>query len=141
MAIPWLTVLKIVPWNDVIRNAPQLADTARKLWDASRSGKAGKASPGRASGAAEIPATAGEPATLAAQNAALRARLEISEFELQELQQRVLASSALLNQLAEQNTSLIARVELNRRRTVWLAIASIISLLCAVTAIVLARGP
>ena len=47
MAIPWLAVLKIVPWNDVIRNAPQLAETARKLWDASKSGKSGKAPPAR----------------------------------------------------------------------------------------------
>jgi hypothetical protein len=140
MAIPWLTVLKLVPWKDVIRNAPQLAETARRLWDASRAGKTGKLSPGRAPGATEIPATASESATLAAENAALRARLEANELELQDLQQRVLASSALLNQLAEQNTSLIARVELNRRRTVWLAIATAISLLCAVTALMLARG-
>jgi hypothetical protein len=125
MAIPWLTVLKIVPWNDVIRNAPQLAEAARKLWDASRAGKTGQPVPAPPAGGTVDAATADEPGTLAAQNAALRARLETSEFELQELQQRVLASSALLNQLAEQNTSLIARVELNRRRTVWLASATV----------------
>jgi hypothetical protein len=140
MAIPWLTVLKIVPWNDVIRNAPQLAETARKLWDASKSGKSGKAAPARTPSATETPATEGEPATLSAQNAALRARLEASEVELQELQQRVLASSALLNQLAEQNTSLIARVELNRRRTVWLAAATVLSLTAALIAIWMARS-
>lgn len=44
MAIPWMTVLKLVPWNDVIRNAPQIADAARKLWDNCR--KSG-ACPGR----------------------------------------------------------------------------------------------
>jgi hypothetical protein len=140
MAIPWLTVLKIVPWNDVIRNAPQLAEAARKLWDASKSGKSGKAAPGRASGTAAVPVTAEEPGTLSAQNAALRARLDASEYELQELQQRVLASSALLNQLAEQNTSLIARVELNRRRTVWLAAATALSLAAAIVAIWSAYG-
>jgi hypothetical protein len=135
MAIPWLTVLKLVPWNDVIRNAPQLAETARKLWDASKSGNTGQTPPARSPSATDPPATAGEPGTLAAQNAALRARLETSEFELQELQQRVLASSALLNQLAEQNTSLIARVESNRRRTVWLSIATAVSLLIALSAL------
>jgi hypothetical protein len=135
MAIPWLTVLKIVPWNDVIRNAPQLAEAARKLWDASRAGKTGQPVPAPPAGGTVDAATADEPGTLAAQNAALRARLETSEFELQELQQRVLASSALLNQLAEQNTSLIARVELNRRRTVWLASATVVSLLVALSAL------
>jgi hypothetical protein len=140
MAIPWLTVLKIVPWNDVIRKAPQLAEAARKLWDASKSGKPSPAAPPRAGGGTVMPAGADEPAALSAQNAALRARLETSEFELQELQQRVLASSALLNQLAEQNTSLIARVELNRRRTVWLAVATVISLLCAIAALWMSRG-
>jgi hypothetical protein len=140
MAIPWLTVLKIVPWNDVIRNAPQLAEAARKLWDASRAGKTGQAAPARPAGVTVTAATTDDPGTLAAQNAALRARLETSEFELQELQQRVLASSALLNQLAEQNTSLIARVELNRRRTVWLASVTVISLLCAIAALWMSRG-
>lgn len=140
MAIPWLTVLKIVPWNDVIRNAPQLAQAARKLWDASRSGSATNlpAPVSRAAVPNAVPAD--ESASLSAQNAALRARLEHNEAALQELQQRVLTSSALINQLAEQNTSLIARVELNRRRTVWLAAATLVSLLVAVVAIWTAYG-
>ena len=33
MAIPWLTLLKVVPWSDVIANAPKVADGARKLWN------------------------------------------------------------------------------------------------------------
>lgn len=141
MAIPWMTVLKLVPWNDVIRNAPQIAETARKLWDASKSGKPGQAAPPRAAGSTVTPAGADEPAALSAQNAALRARLEASELELQELQQRVLASSALLNQLAEQNTSLIARVEMNRRRDVWLLIATAVSLLVSLVALGVALLP
>lgn len=72
---------------------------------------------------------------MAADNAALRARLEQGEVQLRELQQQVLASSALINQLAEQNTSLIARVELNRRRSLWLSVATVVSMLIAVTAL------
>ena len=32
MAIGWLTVLKSVPWAEVISNAPKVADGAKKLW-------------------------------------------------------------------------------------------------------------
>ncbi|MEZ5458255.1 MAG: hypothetical protein R3E65_02645 [Steroidobacteraceae bacterium] len=59
-------------------------------------------------------------------------------MELQDLQQRVLASSALLNQLAEQNTSLIARVELNRRRDLWLLIGTAVSMLVSLAALAVA---
>ena len=31
MAIAWLTVLKMVPWGEVINNAPKVADGAKKL--------------------------------------------------------------------------------------------------------------
>lgn len=141
MAIPWMAVLKLVPWNDVIRNAPQLADAARKLWDASKAGKTGAAASTRPASVPDAPGTADEPATLGAQNAALRARLEASEMELQDLQQRVLASSALLNQLAEQNTSLIARVELNRRRDLWLLIGTAVSMLVSLAALAVALWP
>jgi hypothetical protein len=135
MAIPWMTVLKLVPWNDVIRNAPQIADAARKLWDNSRTGAtpAGAARQERAP--TGLPADGGHAATVAAENAALRIRLEQGELQLRELQQRVLASSALINQLAEQNTSLIARVELNRRRSLLLSVATVVSMLIAVTAL------
>jgi hypothetical protein len=135
MAIPWMTVLKLVPWNDVIRNAPQIADAARKLWDNSRTGAtpAGAASQARAP--AGLPTDTGHAAAVAADNAALRVRLEQGEVQLRELQQQVLASSALINQLAEQNTSLIARVELNRRRSLWLSVATVVSMLIAVTAL------
>lgn len=33
MAIGWLTVLKLVPWGEVVKNAPAVADGAKKLWD------------------------------------------------------------------------------------------------------------
>jgi hypothetical protein len=138
MAIPWLTVLKLVPWNDVIRNAPQIADAARKLWDKSRTGATPAGAAGQERAPAGLPTEAGHAATVAAESAALRARLEQVELQLRDLQQRVLASSALINQLAEQNTSLIARVEFNRRRSLWLSVATVVSMLIAVTALAVA---
>ena len=32
MAIGWLSVLKSVPWEEVISNAPKVAEGAKKLW-------------------------------------------------------------------------------------------------------------
>ena len=32
MAIGWLSVLQMVPWGDVISNAPKVAEGAKKLW-------------------------------------------------------------------------------------------------------------
>jgi hypothetical protein len=34
MAIPWLSVIKLVPWGEVISNAPKVAEGAKKLWSA-----------------------------------------------------------------------------------------------------------
>lgn len=33
MAISWLTALKLIPWRDVVENAPTVLRTARRLWD------------------------------------------------------------------------------------------------------------
>jgi hypothetical protein len=33
MAISWLTALKLIPWRDVVENAPTVLRTARKLWN------------------------------------------------------------------------------------------------------------
>ena len=33
MAAGWVTVLQMVPWGEVIKNAPKVADGAVKLWN------------------------------------------------------------------------------------------------------------
>ena len=35
MGLSWITVLKAVPWTEVVRNAPAVAEGARKLWELS----------------------------------------------------------------------------------------------------------
>ena len=105
MAIGWLTVLSGVPWTDVIRNAPKVADGARKLWK-------------RASGAAE----ATEPVTAPAQTAqeqslaALQARMAAMETAVLDLQSQLVESSALIKQLADLNEQLILRVQVQGQR-------------------------
>ncbi len=132
MPIPWLTVLKSVPWIEVIRNAPQVAEAARRLWLTIRSEP-------RADASALTPAMR-PPSPTASEHAVLRARVDALTGEVKALHEQVVASSELIKQLAEQQAGLVARVELNRRRTIVLAVTTVIGFAAAVTAIWLSRA-
>jgi hypothetical protein len=108
MAIGWLSVLKLVPWGDVIENAPKVANGAKKLWN--NVGKKPAAPPEPLMPASGMPDDAPDPV------AALQAEVVQLQGAVADLQQQMLQSSALIGSLAEQNTQLIARVEVNRKR-------------------------
>ena len=122
MAIGLLTVLKLVPWSDVIQNAPLVADGAKKLW-----GAVGKKTPVPAAAASADSVLTPELQT----GAALQARLAAMEEATNELQQQMLASSELIKALAEQNTQLIQRAEVNRLRLLALAGVTAIAIITA----------
>ena len=106
MAIPWLSVLKMVPWSEVISNAPKVAEGAKKLWTAVS----------RKSRTTESTAESTQPAlSPEAQSIAML------QAQLADLQHQMLASSELIKALADQNTQLIRRIEDNRIRSLWLA--------------------
>lgn len=107
MPISWLTVLQAVPWSDVIRNAPTVAEGASKLWDTV--GRKVSSKPAPASSTAQPPASP------------LEARVTTLEATVADLHVQMIASSQLIKELAEQNTQLIRRAEINRVRTLWLA--------------------
>ncbi len=117
MAIGWLTILKSVPWAEVISNAPKVAEGARKLWNAV--GK--KRAADEAADADAPPAASHEPLTLEA----LEARVAALEAEVSALHGQMLASSELIKELAEQNAQLVKRIEANRKRTFWLGAATL----------------
>jgi len=122
MAIGWLTVLKLVPWGDVIENAPKVAQGAKKLWHTV--GK--KPAPGVAD---TFTPTAPGQGALGGQDAVV-AVLQRQVAELQvtaaELHQQMLESSALTQSLAEQNTQLIQRVEVNRKRVLVIGVLAVV---------------
>lgn len=123
MAIGWMTVLKLVPWGDVIKNAPVIADGAKKLWDSvGRKPAAADAAPEPAPPpGADLQVTDAVPgAQVAAQMVALKRRLGEAEQAVAQLNEQMQASSELIKALAEQNTELVRRVEINRVRTWWL---------------------
>jgi hypothetical protein len=121
MGIGWLAVLQLVPWTDVVRNAPKVAEGAKKLWSAiARKGPA----PGATAPSARTP----EAQSIGGHEA----RLKVLEAMTAELHEQLLASSELIKALAEQNTQLVARIEANRVRVLWLFVAVAISGLVAV---------
>lgn len=122
MAIGWLTVLKMVPWGEVIGKAPAVAEGAKKLWKS-----VARKSPPSAPADADA-ADAGAPAALSpqAQITALERRVATLEAATSDLHEQMLASSELIKTLAEQNTQLIRRIELNRIRLLWLAAAALL---------------
>jgi len=123
MPIPWIAILSKVPWKQVIDHAPTAVDGARKLWHSVRHKKEADPQPPE-----ELASDA--PPTLAS----LQARIAALEAAQAETEREMLAASALLQTLAEQNAQLVARLEMQRvrqRRLFYLATGA---LLCALLA-------
>ncbi|MEO6117489.1 MAG: hypothetical protein ABIP37_00285 [Methylotenera sp.] len=113
MAIGWISLLSAVPWKDVISRAPAIADGAKKLWHTVT-----KKVPLESTTAIEIPVTA---STDAETIAIILSKLNSMETTVTELHKQMLASSELIQALANQNTELIKRVEANRVRLRWIS--------------------
>lgn len=133
MAIGWLTVLQMVPWSDVIKNAPKVADGAKKLW--STVGKKPPPAPPADAGTSVQQSPEGQAI------GALQAHVLALESATQDLHEQMLASSELIKALAEQNTQLIRRAEVNRVRLLLLAgVTAVVAVIAVVAlALVLAR--
>ena len=126
MATSILTMLKAVPWSDVLSAAPSVVGGARKLWDSVGSKAAEPA--------------AGEEAVPLGPNAGLSARLDRAEQEVAVLKSQMVAASGLITKLADQNAQLIATMEAARRRTRLLAGAvAAMGVACVVLAVFVVR--
>lgn len=130
MAIPWLAILKSVPWTDVINNAPKVADAAKKLWSSvSKKSSAEPQSVIVSANTAETPPIA-----------TLQTRLVSMEAAIADLHNQMLASSELIKSLAEQNAQLIKRIEDNRVRMKWLTVAVVALVIIAVVGLLRSSG-
>jgi hypothetical protein len=119
MAIGWMTVLKMVPWGDVIETAPKVAAGAKKLWAKVGNKPISDATPAIGN-ASSTPQTLTEPDAIRA----LQTQVAELQVATAELHQQMFESSALIQSLAEQNTQLVQRVELNRKRLLALAVVT-----------------
>lgn len=124
-----ITVLSNVPWGQVIDAAPKVAEGATKLWGAvTRRKKNDTDLAPRAGSASSAP---GQPEDSIHH---LRADVHALHTSVSELRDELLSATGLIKQLADQNTVLVQRVELHRRR---LALVSYLTA-GAVTMLVLA---
>jgi hypothetical protein len=112
MALSWLVLLKTVPWADVITAAPEVVGGARKLWHA----VANRSVPLNT----RLASTPGQDTI-----ASLSARIDTSEAAIADLHSQVLSASAIIASLAEQNASLIARINVTRSQLAWLAAVTV----------------
>ena len=117
MAIPWLAILSNVPWKDVIDKAPKVADGAKKLWK-SVAKKSGSPEPANTN---VKPAHSSEEQTIAS----LDTRVIELKNEVAALHDQMLASSEIIEALAEQNTQLIKSIEIFRGRVLRLGLLTI----------------
>jgi len=124
-----ITVLSNVPWGQVIDAAPKVAEGATKLWGAVTRRKKNDAEVAPQAGAG---ATGVDVADDSLQR--LRADAQVLQASVGELREELLSATGLIKQLADQNTILVQRVELQRRR---LALVSYLTV-GAVTMLVLA---
>ena len=133
MATGLLTVLSNVPWSDVIRHAPKVAEGARQLWDRAR----GKPV------VAEVPAAPSPPAVSAEQQAlaALEARTAALQAAVLDLQSQLTESATLIKELADLNEQLIQRVEAQGRSLRRISIALAVLGAAALLALVLFARP
>ena len=140
MALGWLTVLKTVPWTQVLSHAPDVADGARKLWSAvANKAPAPPANP--TSTPTPTPSSSeardSAPDEHALALSALERRVAAAEGTVAELQAQMRAGSELIKALADQNAELVKGIEALRTRAMWLTTGCIVAGVLAIAALVL----
>ena len=128
-----LTVLSNIPWGQVVENAPKVADGAARLWNTVTSFRK-----------STVPAQqVGDSLSKKApsETEVLRSQMLALEETVKNLQEQMQASSELIKAIADQNTQLVNRIELNRVRLqrVILAAAFLGFLLLAAVAYLVLR--
>jgi len=124
MAAGGVTVLQLVPWGEVIKNAPKVADGAVKLWNS--------VSKKRVDGETDSDVTDVMLATDMAAVEKLEHRLHSAEQTITDLQAQVVQSAGVIKELASQNTQLVAQIESHRKAVTVLGVVLALSILAVV---------
>jgi hypothetical protein len=130
MAAGWWTVLRTVPWNEVISAAPQVANGARRLWDTVNRNRQGM--PDGPMGMA--PEMAGQEDDVF--DVLIRS-VERNDAEITDLRNQMRSASEIIANLADQNAQLIAKVDAQRQKMTWMGVTAALSGLLSVVALVL----
>lgn len=120
MPVGWVAMLQMVPWGEVIKNAPKVADGAVKLWNS----VSGKQSAEDASDVTDV--IVGNDSTTVEQ---LQQQLHGAEHAISELQAEMVQSTEVIKELAKQNAQLVAQIEANRKALTVLGIVLALTVL------------
>lgn len=124
MPLPWSTLVKAIPWSDVIAKAPDIAQGARKLWQQVST--------------RDIADSVGTP--VPGDASATDARLTTLAAQVAEMSTRQQESAELLSALAAQNAELVGAVATLRQRNRLLAAATGVTTAIALAALTLVLG-
>lgn len=132
MPAGWVTVLQMVPWGEVIKNAPKVADGAVKLWNSVSKKKVDVEAGSEVS---DVVLTT-DLETLEK----LEHKLRATESAVADLQVQVVQSAEVIKELASQNTQLVAQIEANRKAVTVLGVALALALVAGVVQAVILFG-
>lgn len=121
MAVGWVAVLQMVPWGEVIKNAPKVADGAVKLWNSVSKKNTGDSIDSEST-----------DVILANDVSALEKldhRLQEAEASIADLQAQVVQSAEVIKELASQNAQLVAQIEANRKAVTVLGVVVAIAVI------------
>lgn len=131
MAVGWVAMLQMVPWGEVIKNAPKVADGAVKLWNSVSK----KQSLEGGSDVTDV--IVGSDSAVVEQ---LRQQLHAAEHSIAELQGEMVQSTEVIKELAKQNAQLVAQIEVNRKAVTVLGAVLALTVLGAVVQAVFVFG-
>ena len=134
MAIPWLRLIKSVPWRQVAARAPEIADLAKRLWNTPYNKYPTAETEVLAShdsvNQGFIPFVAEDQRIVT-----LEEKLVVIEAASSRQHHQLMESLELITRLAEQNTQLIEAMEINRKRTLRLTAFSVLIAIVAASSL------
>ncbi len=137
MAIPWITLIRSVPWQQVAKKAPEIAELAKKLWNTTYSKNPPTETYDSTNGDSANSSTANQTGFIS-ENARMNAveeKLAVVEANSSRLHKQLRESIELVTELAEQNAQLIKAIEINRKRILTLAVLTTVIGVVAVCAL------
>lgn len=128
--------LALIPWPEVIKAAPAIAKKASELLGGFNNRKSG----GTASGPSGSPESAKQISTTALELKVVKLETRIGDIkrEVDSLDEKMMESSQLIKELADQNAQLITRVDQNRKQIFWLGVAVVVAGVGVLATLVLA---
>ena len=107
MAFGWITALKIIPWKDVLENAPHIVKAAKSLYAGTRTDTSFSSETSDSSIITKDSENTESPSF----------RLHKIEKKIQELNDEQESSAELIRSLAKQNVRIVEAIEVLRLRS------------------------